>query len=163
MSSRVSTRRGGFDRHLAPIFHRNAIGFLSASYAIHARSPLGAEHFLAIAIELALKAFLLNRGITDDWNRAHIGHDLVKAVKCARRAGLRDAPIALMGMAEVLGPLYQSGAFAKRSADPSFPDGWSDASGTVRALIETVGVAIRGSASRQHWRGGGESNDLLAS
>lgn len=136
-------RLRGVDRHLAPVFHQNAMGFLTSASAIHARSPIGAEHFLAIAIELALKAYLLQRGITDDWNRVHIGHDLVKALKCARRAGLRDTPVGLMGVAEVLGPLYQSGAFATRSADLSHPDGWPDLSKTVRALVETVGVAIK--------------------
>lgn len=142
-------RLRGVDRHLAPVFHRNAMGFLTSASAIHARSPLGAEHFLAVAIELALKAYLLHRGITDDWNRVHIGHDLVKALKCARRAGLRDAPVGLMDVAEVLGPLYQSGAFATRSADPSYPGQWGDLSKTAHALIESIGFAIK----RDHFGG----------
>ena len=60
------------------------------------RHPEGARYFLAIAIELALKAYLLDRGISDDWNRVYLRHDLVKVLRFARRAGFTDAPAKLL-------------------------------------------------------------------
>jgi hypothetical protein len=76
-------RRRGTDRHLTTTFIRNARGFLEG--AEDGRFPEITRYFLAIAIELSLKAYLLHRGISDDWNRIHIRHDLRKALAVFRR------------------------------------------------------------------------------
>lgn len=140
MTVRVPRTRGA-DRQLAIAFLRNARGFHAGSAASRQHSGHRSGHFLAIAVELALKAYLLHRGISDEWNRVHIRHDLVRALKCAHRAGLRDIPVGVMEIAERLGPPYQSGAFSTTSADYVGSERWADFSDTVRALIEIVDEA----------------------
>lgn len=91
---------------LAKAFLRNAAGFQDIAAMTHAQRPSSAAYHLAIAAELALKAYLLDRGISDQWNKIHIGHDLVKALKSARRAGFLDAPQGVMEVARFLTPYY---------------------------------------------------------
>lgn len=142
MTVRVPRTRGA-DRHLATAFLRNARGFHAASVAAHENNGHRSGHFLAIAVELALKAYLLHRGISDEWNRVHVRHDLVKVVRCARRAELTSIPVGLMKIAERLGQPYQSGAFSTTSADYVGTEDWDDFAATTRALIVTVEAAIR--------------------
>jgi len=62
VTSRVARKRDGADRPLAATFRRNAVGFHAAAEAALPRHPEATRYFLAIAIELALKAHLLHRG-----------------------------------------------------------------------------------------------------
>jgi len=77
------------DRALARAFVRNARAFQEVGQAAQGRTRASSAYYLAIAIELGLKAFLLHRGITDKWSRIHLTHDLTKALRRARMAGLR--------------------------------------------------------------------------
>ena len=107
------------------------------------RHPEGARYFLAIAIELALKAYLLDRGISDDWNRVYLGHDLVKALRWARRAGFTAAPANLPELAALLSPYYKVHAISEMSPEAIASVCWTEACKTVRDLIDAVGEAVR--------------------
>ena len=56
-----------------------------------------------IAIELGLKAYLRHRGLSDDWNRAYLRHDLTKALRCVRMLGFQDIPDGIAELADILG------------------------------------------------------------
>lgn len=141
MTRRAPRRRDGADRPLAGTFRRNAAGFqLSAEHAL-GRHPEGTRYHLAIAIELALKAYLLDRGITDDWNRIHLRHDLFKALKSARRAGFRVEPAGLADLAALLSPFYQTHTIMRMPKERILAVGWARACWTVRELIEAVAAA----------------------
>jgi hypothetical protein len=141
MNGRVPRQRDGADRQLADIFRRNAAGFHEAADRALERHPEVTRHFLAIAIELALKADLLHRGISDDWNRVHIRHDLGKALKCARRAGFNGAPVGLPALAALLSPYYKVHAISELPPDAIASVSWSEAYETVRDLLAAVGAA----------------------
>lgn len=145
-------RRGGGDWLLAHTFRRNTVGFHGAAEAALDRHPEVTRHFLAIAIELALKAYLLHRGISDDWNRIHIRHDLIKALKCARRAGFNGSPAGLLALTALLNPYYKIHAISAMAPDAIAPASWLEACETVRNLIAAVSAAIDREAS------GGESS-----
>lgn len=100
------------DRRLAQVLSGNARVFREMAQAGNSETDRSRAYFLAIAIELALKAYLLQRGITDDWNRIHLRHDLNKALRCARMAGLRHLPDGLPQLIAALSPLYASGALS---------------------------------------------------
>ncbi len=138
MSRRAPRRRDGADRPLANTFRRNAAGFHEAALAGLDRHPEATRYFLAIAIELALKAYLLHRGISDDWNRVHIRHDLLKALKCVRRAGFDGAPVKLPALAALLSPYYQAHAIAVMPPDAIASASWPEACETVRTLVDAV-------------------------
>uniref|UniRef100_B0SXV2 HEPN domain-containing protein n=1 Tax=Caulobacter sp. (strain K31) TaxID=366602 RepID=B0SXV2_CAUSK len=138
MTHRVTRRRDGADRPLAATFRRNAAGFHEAAEAALPRHPEATRYFLAIAIELALKAHLLHRGIRDDWNRIHLRHDLSKALRFARRAGFNGAPAALPELAALLGPYYQVHAISQMPPEAIASVCWSQACSTVRDLIDAV-------------------------
>ncbi|WP_235524563.1 hypothetical protein [Caulobacter sp. Root655] len=123
---------------MAHTFRRNAAGFHEAAVAALDRHPEATRYFLAIAIELALKAYLLHRGISDDWNRVHIRHDLARALRCARRAGFDGAPAELPALAALLSPYYQVHAIAVMPPDAIASASWPEACETVRALIAAV-------------------------
>lgn len=97
---------------------------------------------MAIAIELGLKAYLLHRGITDQWNRIHLRHDLSKALKCVRRAGLKDIPHGISELAGILGPLYASGALSRGMASPLMPLPPPAADRAIAELLTTVETII---------------------
>jgi len=147
MSRRAPRRRGGADWLLAYTFRRNAAGFHEAAEAAQDRHPEVTRYFLAIAIELALKAYLLDRGISDDWNRIHIRHDLTKALKCARRAGFSGAPVGLPALAALLSPYYGAHAISAMAPDAIALVSWPEACDTVRNLIAAVSAAIDREAS----------------
>ena len=117
----MTRRRLQADRHLAAVFCANARSFHAMARSQRDRHGGASPYYLAIAIELGLKAYLLNRGITDQWNRVHLSHDLIKAVKCVRRAGLKDIPDGISELADLLGPLYASGALSRGLASPVMP------------------------------------------
>ncbi|WP_212743785.1 hypothetical protein [Caulobacter sp. 3R27C2-B] len=137
---------------MAYTFRRNAAGFHETAEAAQDRHPEVTRYFLAIAIELALKAYLLDRGISDDWNRIHIRHDLTRALKCARRAGFSDAPERLPALAALLSPYYEVHAISAMAPDAVASVSWPEACDTVRDLIAAVSAAIDREAS------GGESS-----
>lgn len=98
-----------------------------------------ALHSIAIAVELALKSYLLNVATNDGWNRLHVGHDLDKAVSYAERAGLHPQ-VGLRELSAALHPHYQRGGFQR---DPSrqWPDPLADeACQITRALLAEVVV-----------------------
>ena len=147
MTRRVARRRDGADRSLAATFRRNAAGFHEAAEAALPQHPEAARYFLAIAIELALKAHLLNRGISDDWNRVYLRHDLSKALRFARRAGFNGAPAGLAELAALLGPYYQVHAISQMPPEAIASVCWFQACTTVRDLISAVVEAARCDAS----------------
>lgn len=138
----MTRRRRGADRHLAPTVCENARSF--HAMARHQRDRHGgtSAYYLAIAIELGLKAYLLHRGITDQWNRNHVRHDLTKALKCVRRAGLKDVPEGLQRLAETLSPLYASGGLSRGVADPSIPLPLDAADKAIDDLLQSVEAII---------------------
>ena len=147
MTDGGTRRRDGADRPLAATFRRNAAGFHEAAEAALPRHPEATRYFLAIAIELALKAHLLQRGISDDWNRVYLRHDLSKALRFARRAGFNGAPAALPELAALLGPYYQVHAVSQMPPEAVASVCWSQACTTVRDLIDAVVVAAGREAS----------------
>jgi len=147
MSRRAPRRRGGADWLLAYTFRRNAAGFHEAAETAQDRHPEVTRCFLAIAIELALKAYLLDRGISDDWNRAYLRHDLSKALRFARRAGFNGAPAALPELAALLGLHYQLHAISQMPPKAVASVCWSQACATVRDLIDAVVEAAGREAS----------------
>tara|TARA_R110002051_G_scaffold128516_1_gene202207 strand:- start:712 stop:1077 length:366 start_codon:yes stop_codon:yes gene_type:complete len=99
-------------------------------------------YYLAIAIELGLKAYLLHRGVTDQWNRVHLRHDLTRALKCVRRAGLKDVPEGMRELADVLSPRYASGALSRGLARPEMPLPPTAADRAIAELLTTVETII---------------------
>jgi len=138
MTRRVARRRDGADRPLAATFGRNAAGFLQCAEAALPRHPEAARYFLAIAIELALKAYLLDRGISDDWNRVYLRHDLAKTLRFARRAGFDSAPAGVAELAALLSPYYQVHGISRMTPDEIASVSWHRACSTVRELIAAV-------------------------
>jgi hypothetical protein len=141
VTRRVARRRDGADRPFAATFRRNAAGFLEGAEAALSRHPEATRYFLAIAIELALKAYLLDRGISDDWNRVYLRHDLVKALRFARRAGFDSAPAGVAELAALLGRYYQIHGISRMTPDEIASVCWRQACTTVRKLIAAVAEA----------------------
>lgn len=132
----------GADRHLAAAFCENARSFHAMARSQRDRHRGAAGYYLAIVIELSLKAYLLHRGITDRWNRDHVRHDLTKALKCARRAGLKDVPDDIGRLADVLSPLYASGALSRDLVRPTMPLPPDAADQAISDLLATVEAII---------------------
>jgi len=130
------------DRDLARVFLRNARGFFRGGDETGALYPDHALYDFAIAIELSLKAFLLWRGLTDDWNRRHLRHDLRKALRCARRAGLRGIPAGLDALTQALSPAYQRHAIHTRSEELLAIINVPAACEMVRQLLDLVGQSV---------------------
>lgn len=147
MTHRIARRRDGADRPLATTFRRNAAGFHEAAEAALPRHAEVTRYFLAIAIELALKAHLLHRGISDDWNRVYLRHDLSKALRFARRAGFNGAPAVLPELAALLSPYYRVHAISQMPPEAIASVCWSQACTTVRDLINAVVEAAGREAS----------------
>lgn len=131
------------DRRLAEALVGNAQSFHSMSHT--ASDPTGGSraYTMAIAIELALKAYLLHRGISDDLNRIYLRHDLNKALRCARMAGLRDMPEGLRELTGALSPFYASGALSWGQGRPVVPMAPEAADQIVAELLVAVEAAIR--------------------
>lgn len=134
----MTRRRRGTDRHLAVAFCENARSFHAMARDQRDRRGGTSAYYLAIAIELGLKAYLLHRGVTDQWNRVNIRHDLTKALKCVRRAGFKGVPEGIPQLAEALSPLYASGVLSRGLADPAFPLSADAADQTIDALLMMV-------------------------
>ena len=138
----MSRPRHGADRHLAAAFCENARSFHAMARSQRDRHGGAAGYYLAIVIELSLKAYLLHRGITDRWNRDHVRHDLTKALKCVRRAGLTEVPTGIAPLIEVLSPLYASGALSRDLARPLMPLPPDAADQAISDLLATVEAVI---------------------
>lgn len=138
----MTSRPRQTDRHLAATFCENARSFHGMARIQRDRDGGASTHYLAIAIELGLKAYLLHRGITDTWNRVHLRHDLSKALKCVRRAGLKDIPHGISELADLLGPLYASGALSRGIASPLMPLPPPAADPAIAELLTTVETLI---------------------
>lgn len=106
------------------------------------RSGARSAYASAIAIELGLKAYLLHRGFSDDWNRIHLRHDLKKALRCARLAGLRDLPVGLAELAAVLGPLYASGDLRSGAVEPELSVSPEAADRVISRFLDVVETTI---------------------
>lgn len=135
-------RRRSPDGRLAVAFLRNARTFHAMAWTESDRSGGRSAYSCAIAVELGLKAYLLYRGFSDDWNRVHLRHDLKKALRCARLAGLRDLPVGLAELAAVLGPLYASGHLRSGAAEPDLPVSPEAADRIISLLLDVVETAI---------------------
>lgn len=81
---------------LASAFQDGAAGFMqSAVLALDRFGVDGAEtilHSTCCALELSLKAIILNAGGSDARNRAVIRHDLIKALDAAASTGFNSSP-----------------------------------------------------------------------
>jgi len=135
-------RRRPPDHRLAAAFIRNARTFYDMAWPEPNRSGVRSAYPSAIAIELGLKAFLLHRGFSDDWNRVHLRHDLKKALRCARLAGLRDVPDGVAELAAILGPLYASGELRSGAAEPDLTVSPEAADRAISRLLDVVETAI---------------------
>ena len=131
------------DRRLAVAFARNARAFHAMAWTESDRSGARSAYPSAIAIELGLKAYLLHRGFSDDWNRIHLRHDLKRALRCARLAGLRDLPVGLAELAAVLGPLYASGDLRSGAVEPELTVSPEAADRVISRFLDVVETAIR--------------------
>lgn len=130
------------ERSLAVAFVRNARTFHAMAWTEPDRSGVRSAYTSAIAIELGLKAYLLHRGFSDDWNRIHLRHDLEKALRCARLAGLRDLPVGLAELAAVLGPLYASGDLRSGAVEPELTVSPEAAGRVISRFLDVVETAI---------------------
>lgn len=139
------------DRRLSPAFLRNAYGFYRAAVARQGRFPNDALYSLAIASELSLKAYLLHRGVSDDWNRIHIRHDLRRALAFAEAAGFRQAPGGLADLASSLTPFYERHAIHWRATEITVPADVPHACDTVRALLGGVAGQIDRETAKHSW------------
>lgn len=135
-------RRRPPDYPLAAAFLRNARTFHAMAWTEPDRSGWRSAYPSAIAIELGLKAYLLHRGFSDDWNRVHLRHDLKKALRCARLAGLRDVPDGVAELATILGPLYASGEMRSGAAEPDLPLSPDAADRAISRLLDVIETAI---------------------
>jgi hypothetical protein len=122
MSRRAPRRRGGAGWLLAYTFHRNAAGFYEAAEAALDRHPEVTRH------------------------------DLIKALKYARRCGFGGSPAGLPALAALLSPYYKVHAVSAMAPDSIASVCWPEACDTVRDLIAAVSAAIDREAS------GGESS-----
>lgn len=74
-------------------------------------------YYLAISIELSLKAYLRHAGLSDDQTRLMVRHNLVKGSELAAALGL-DVP--MTNCVPVLGRHYATGGF-RRAASLQWP------------------------------------------
>lgn len=125
----------GDHRVLAPTFFRNAEGFLQGAESTASAYPQAAGYSLAISLELALKGHLLDRGISDDWNRTYLRHDLVKALRAARRIGVGGLPSELAPVAALLTPFYAQHEFCRFPTTLLLDGDWRHIVGAVRSII----------------------------
>lgn len=98
--------------------------------------PAPALHGLAIAIELSLKAAILERGGTDERNRIEIRHNLRRAECVARDYGFEASP-ELTSLASRLTPYYKDYGFHGLVAlAPTL------VRGELPAMVDTVAVHV---------------------
>ena len=138
----MSVQRRNHDHRLARSFAHNARAFHAMAWTDHDRVGTRAAYHSAIAIELGLKAYLLHRGFSDDWNRVHLRHDLSKALRCVRMIGFRSVPDGIAELVAVLGPLYASGALRSGTIRPDLSLPPEAADQVICDLLSAVEAAI---------------------
>ncbi len=141
--SSVRSRLRNADQSLARAFVHNARAFHRMACTDDNRVAARSAYHSAITIELGLKAYLLHRGLSDDWNRVHLRHDLSKALRCVRMLGFRGVPNGIAELAALLGPLYASGALRSGSVSSDLPIPPDDADRAISDLLCAVETAIR--------------------
>lgn len=129
-------------RRLAIAFAHNARGFHAMAWTDDDRVGAQSAYHSAIAIELGLKAYILHRGFSDDWTRVWLRHDLGKALRCVRMLGFEGVPDGIAELADVLGPLYGSGAL-RTGMKPDLPLPPEVADHAICDLLSAVEAAIR--------------------
>lgn len=138
---------GDIDRELAAVFLANGEGFLPSA-ASDDRGEVGEIcYVIAIATELALKAFLVAQGWSDDRCRRDVSHDLERALAFANAAGLNVGP-ELDGAIGVLNAYYPKHAFdrfAVPAGDGEFP---ARARAIVAGLFASVRLQFEASGGR---------------
>lgn len=138
----MRTRQRTLDQRLALAFAHNARAFHGMAWTDDDRVAARSAYHSAIAIELGLKAYLLHRGLSDEWNRVHLRHDLTKALRCVLMLGFRGVPDGIAELAAVLGPLYASGALRSGLVSPDVPLSPDDADKAICDLLSAVEAAI---------------------
>jgi hypothetical protein len=111
----------GTNARTARLYLANAAEFLAGAEDIAARGER--EDFpwppffscVGNALELSLKAYILQRGGTEDQCRATIRHDLGKAVAAALRRGLAKPEPEVMKLIMVVGPYHRGNKFRERA------------------------------------------------
>ena len=98
--------------------------------------------FRSIAIELSLKAYLMQAGYADDWNRVHIRHDLEKALALAVATGLSGFPPELPQLAAILSPAYSRHQIDAMFRGRASPFDVTDASLCVDRLLAVIHAQI---------------------
>ena len=138
MGSRGLVAARDIDRHLAAVFFANGEGFLPGDVSGDRGDAREICYAIAIATELALKAFLVAQGWSDDRCRRDVRHDLEKALAFARAAGLKVAP-GLDGAIAVLNAYYPKHAFDRfvvPAGDEAFP-------ARARAIVADLFASVR--------------------
>lgn len=138
----MRTRRRDPNPHLARAFAHNARTFHAMAWTDDDRVSARSAYHAAIAIELGLKAYLLHRGLSDDWNRAYLRHDLTRALRCVRMLGFQGVPDGIAELAAVLGPLYVSGALRSGMCNPELPLPLDAIDQAICDLLSAVEAAI---------------------
>lgn len=129
------------------MFLANGGGFLPSPASADRRDAREICYAIAIATELALKAFLVAQGWSDDRCRRDVRHDLEKALAFARAAGLRAAA-ELDGVVCVLNAYYPKhvfDSFVVPAGDEAFP---ARARAIVADLFERVRPQVEASGGR---------------
>lgn len=131
---------------MAPPLHQHHLERARSFLEVAVRASAGTARFareqalqnVGYALELALKAFLLRQGWTDDRCRLEIRHDLAKALSFAQASGLVIGDPALPMLVEVLSPFYRAHRVDELAADDGrLP---SDPIGVARRLIASIGA-----------------------
>ncbi|MFC3677074.1 hypothetical protein [Ferrovibrio xuzhouensis] len=147
MGSRGLVAAGDIDRELAATFFANGKGFLPSAASADRGDACEVCYAVAIATELALKAFLVAQGWSDDRCRRDVRHDLEKALAFAKAAGL-EAVAELDGVVSVLNAYYPNHAFDRfvvPAGDEAFP---ARARAIVADLFERVRPQVEASGGR---------------
>lgn len=126
------------------MFLTNGEGFLQGAGLADRGDARELCYEIAIATELVLKAFLVAQGWSDDRCRRDVRHDLEKALRYAKAAGM-NAPPDLDGVVEVLNAYYPKHAFDSfvvPTGDGEFP---ARARAIVADLFERVRPQVEAS------------------
>jgi hypothetical protein len=133
-------RPGDFDRILSVVFYRRALDFTELMMEGHARErPSLVVREAAYAAEFALKAILLRAGHSDDWNRQHIGLDLLRALIEAQASGLPPSSPELIGLIDPLSRYHKGGRTPGQARDVLAVMPPAQIVTTIAVLLETVG------------------------
>lgn len=129
------------DLDLARTLAANARGFLRTPHDADDDHPLQDRfHRLAIALELALKSYLLLRGHTDETNR-QIGHDLRRAADAAAAEGLTVTP-ALRCLIADTHPFFMRGGFHREHRADWRRDRADRAAAELNTLLSKIAAPI---------------------